>query len=601
VNAHPSAEQLVAWLDGELPFLRRSRVDRHVRECRECRDRVAGFEATVAATRQLLLAAGERDRIDTARARWKFRESLVEFEPRATPRRIAPLWACLAATVALAAVLITGLRHTPPVASPVDDRTSLAGIESIETAGYRSAVREERFDVELTGNAARPPLRREFRVWSAPARSAYAVRGTDRSGVVRLALYATDGKPGRLPLYQAIGEANGDLDRLEAAFWSWVQRQVWEPVSLAREVEEFSSHDGVQLKVERRGDTAVWHAEQRQGRRAAMRLETGPGGMPHAMEISWGSRTVRITRVGRTDYPSFDAVAAHFRPDAPHRSAIQPAAPAITSPEIEPAAPSAVELRAAEVEALGVLHRLHLCVSDEIRAIRSARQVGISGIVPTGDRRAQLLLLFDALPGKNRFQYDLRIAPEPPSDSSPPSPATTMRKSKLHPAPGEKWLGERLHLDGAGSHRELLGAMNRLVEEAVDLSSHGWALRHLAERFPAGFEQDLPAEARQLLHTMAEDHAIAIQSQISSIQTVFGGRTEASAGVPAGSWQEVGLELHRMAEKSSAALLALFAATDAGDGVPAGSAVIGSTENDLRKLAESAGRLRGGIRAASLR
>ena len=97
---HPPAAQLLAWLDGELPFLRRMRVDRHMRECAQCRASVAGLEATIGSVRQLLLEADGKDALEVAHARWQFRQAAADLESKPAARRRLPLYAVAAAGLA---------------------------------------------------------------------------------------------------------------------------------------------------------------------------------------------------------------------------------------------------------------------------------------------------------------------------------------------------------------------------------------------------------------------------------------------------------------------------------------------------------------------
>ena len=620
---HPAVEQLVAWLDGELPFLRRSLIDRHVRDCGECRERVAGLEATVGAVRQSILRDEAQDRVEIACARWRFREAVRELEPQSSPGRRTALLATLAvAAGVLVAVWFANPRRQAP---PANQPAALARLESAENAGYGSAVREERFQAEIAV-PGRGPARREVRIWSAPQRKEFAARVSDSAGNVRFAVYASAnrpelvyspgkglaavGKPGRrISLLRAVENA-ADLETLESAFWTWVRRQVWEPVSLARETAEFASLEGVRLSVERRGGATMWRAQRGDAQATTIQLEVGPDGAPRSMDLWWGPaeqrRTIRISRMGRLNYPDFQAAAVYFRPESPAQArllppvTIDPPAPPVLPPVEEPL-PDPAALRAAKVQAFGLLHRLRLCVSDEVRVVQGERAVEVSGIVANEDRRSQLLVLFGGLPDSRLLRLDLRIAPDGASARLPE--VAGIRSGKIVPAPGEKWLRERLHVGDAATHRELLDAMNRLVQGALAISSDGWALRLLAEHFPEGFERDLPEPERRLLRRIAEDHAIALQSQIASVTGALGYPATAWTGTvePAATpWQSVAARLQASAEKSSSTLLRFFAA----GGEVAAPAVLTASEAsaleaDLRLLAGSTGSLRNDIRTAA--
>ncbi|MBI4909418.1 MAG: zf-HC2 domain-containing protein [Acidobacteria bacterium] len=597
-GAHPEPEQLVAWLDGELPFLRRSRVDRHLRDCRVCRAQVASLESTVGDVRQSIMKADERHKLDAARARWQFREAIRNEEQHFHSTQRTSLFLVLVATAAAFLLVYLALpesRH--PL--PVNNAAALAGIESLENAGYASAIREDRFEAEISSSAA-TPVRREFRVWSAPAQRAYAVRGHDPSGTVRLAVYAPATRnPAhvRPALYRAVSDAPSHLDALESAFWTWLRQQVWEPVSFARETAEFASREGVRLTVEKRGNITVWRAEQTAGHAATMQLEIGPDRMPHSMLLSWGGAnarsSIRITRLGRVNHSDFQSVAAHFRPDVPRsrpplESAVEPVVTAVVPVDT---LPHPLKLRAAEVQAVGVLHRIQACVTGELQVVRTDRAIVISGIVATEDRRLQLHAMFDPLSVRNLIEFDLRTPPA--TITAPPGPHTPARNAKSHPAPGEKWLRHHLKVTDEASHRKMLEAMNRLVDSALTLSSDGWALHNLAERFPEESARELAEPERRLLRAIAEDHAAAIHSHTASVAAMLGD-TAVPATVPASttSWQAVAVSLHAATEKTSADLLRMFAASAEFDDTSAVAGnEIAAIREDLHRLLDSAMRL----------
>ena len=98
-----------------------------------------------------------------------------------------------------------------------------------------------------------------------------------------------------------------------------------------------------------------------------------------------------------------------------------------------------------------------------------------------------------------------------------------------------------------------------------------------------------------MLQSMADDHAIAIQSQTSSMQTVLDGNGNpqpVAAAEASDPWQSIALEMQTLTEKASLEVLGLFAATDTDEVSPAIAAAIGETARDLQRLTEFAGRLR---------
>jgi hypothetical protein len=613
---------LIAWLDGELPFLARTHVDREVRDCRECRSRVADLETTIRLIRQEVLGAGPDERMEIARARWRFRERARELESGLTFRKRyrVPLFAGVAAVavaVALAFLQHAGVRSKP--VPRVDARRVLLGVRSAENANFESAVREEHFEVEIGGGQSGPLVRRQWKVWSAPGRSAYAMRGRDVSGALHFALFASRAgqkllyhpETGLRPmhesrhavaLYQAISGAGPDVDSVEAAFWKWVRGQTWKPVSLAGEVADFSSEGGVKLAVAGTTGGLVLRAERTTGGgQMSMTLAIGSDQRPRWVEVSWHiageQRTMRISREDRVDYADFITAAAYFRPersltDVPGR---------VSRPRVVIAAaevPTSSELPVAEVQAMAVLHRLGLCVTDELQIVRTSNRIQVSGVVTSETLRSQLLALFNGIPAQSLINFRLQTVADVPTGTVL-LPAAWTNRPNSGPAPGENWLRAYLRVGGAATERDLFDVMNRIVRGAEELSTHGWALRRLAERFPPESEKELPQAEQVLLESMAQDHAGAIQSSTALLRKVLGHAGEPTETVeirqPAKPWQHVAFALGTAADHARNTLLTLFAASEKpAPNLDAGGvgAALDETERNLSSLGEAAGELR---------
>lgn len=604
MTAHPSSEQLLAWLDGELPFLRRTLVDRHIRACPQCRRQVASLESTIGSLRQLMLDQDRPARLQVDRARWRFRQAVAaEKASRASSRRRLPLW--LAAAASLLVVSALAVRFYPTPARP--PQPALASLVQAETAGFSSSVREERFELTLSSPSA-PPVSRRFRLWSAPARRSFALRASDLDGSLRFAAFTAenDPKPSTAPgaLFAAVS-ASSNLAQLETAFWQWLRNQLWEPVSLAREAATFANSTGATLTVNQNGGSTLWRITQPGALHSTLSLELGSDRLPRSIEIAWGDgparRTLRVTRLERIEYSSYHAAAPFFRPDPTPAPAIRqlprPSPSLADSIPAEPPTPAA--LRAAEVQALSVLHRLRLCSTDEVHVRLTPHSIEVAALLPSTDRAAQLRLLLEDLPAHRLIALRLLSSPPPPALTPARSPHNEETVTSS-PAPGEKWLATRV----PGSRLTLLDSMNRLVQGALALSSDGWALRHLADRFPAAAEADLPPAERRLLQAMLHDHSLALQQHCTTLRRLLGqppASTPEPPLDPSLPWQPAALELQSLAESSSAALLRLFASSGSTSSPSATGFELDLTSQRLTLASSAALRLQREALAASVR
>jgi hypothetical protein len=132
---HYSDATLLAWQDGELPAWRRGRIQKHLRECWNCRSRLGRLEEQIRRLSEMAAEAPPSDAGWAAAARGRFRASQAEFEREFRPRfrerflprlRWKPALAALAAAAALASVGVQSVRSRveetvpgpPPAALP---------------------------------------------------------------------------------------------------------------------------------------------------------------------------------------------------------------------------------------------------------------------------------------------------------------------------------------------------------------------------------------------------------------------------------------------------------------------------------------------------
>jgi hypothetical protein len=220
------------------------------------------------------------------------------------------------------------------------------------------------------------------------------------------------------------------------------------------------------------------------------------------------------------------------------------------------------DLDIVEVEVWSLLHRARLCLGGGIHLRRTAERVEVSGLLPTEDRKNQLLALLLGVGRQDLLRVDLRnVAEVPPAGGTPVEHRGTVPSE----APAEAWLRAHMRVGDAATQREMFDVMNAIVTNAGGLMAESWALRRLAERYPVEAERDLPETARIELRVIAEDHAMAADSSIAAIAELLRPlgislppRRPSMSG--AGDWQSAALALQGRAAQDAGVLLSLFTA-----------------------------------------
>ena len=571
---HPDTPRLLAWIDRELSLWRSWHVGRHVKRCWQCRTRVSELEAAIGGVAQRLQPA-ELSSVELAKARWRFREAAAELEASLAPARQQRPPALLLAGAAAALCFAVFSWRTAPVSAPEQPsaRGLLNAALSAETPPPRGTVREERFTVEYS--AGRGPLaRRELRLLSSPKRNAWTARWSTEDGELRNAVFASESQEysrqdGLRPaVFRRSGEYKGLLDYaasdVEGMILQWIRSQVWQPVSLAREVSEFCNRTGAVLRLSIDGTAVLWTAESStSGVRIVVHLEAVRGGAPTVLRVSWqsGNRsgTIRIKRESRREYDDVRLAAALLYPSiaAPQQAKVEPMPRNGISVPPEPAIPLS-ELLAAEVSVLHALHRARLCTTDAVRVSRLPDAIEVSGSFAGEDTTDRTAALLAGIP-----HVRLRLATINANDVAPLEIAVTTIDRQARPAAAEAWLRSRLGVGVRSSEREMFNTMNAVVRDAEDLLSDSWALLKLSERFPPEVETEMDAETRSRLRKLADDHIVTISVQVAAIDGRLAlQQTDQEVDGAVTVWQTSARSLHASARKTAEMLLSLFAGGD---------------------------------------
>lgn len=218
--------------------------------------------------------------------------------------------------------------------------------------------------------------------------------------------------------------------------------------------------------------------------------------------------------------------------------------PVEPSPERLPAgrapghATAAADLDSIEIQARYALHRQQADLGEETQIERTTNAVIVRGLVSSDQRRAELRAALAHLPG---VRIELETAEEAAGRQAGAiaSAAESPHGAPRQPAALQKALAERF------PDQEARDAFVLATIECSQRSlSHGFALRKLAERYPATAAAALPEEAQRQLAAMLGDHRRAMQASVQELferlAPLTGPVPQAAAGdALARPWQEV--------------------------------------------------------------
>lgn len=218
--------------------------------------------------------------------------------------------------------------------------------------------------------------------------------------------------------------------------------------------------------------------------------------------------------------------------------------PSEPAPERQPASrvpghsTADADLDSLEIQARYALHQQQADLGEETQVERTAGTVIVRGLVASDRRRAELRAALAHLQG---VRIELETAEEAAGRQARAiaSAAESPQSEQRQPPALQMSLAERFP-DQEARDAFVLAT----IECSQRTLSHGFALRKLAERYPAAAVTALPEESRRQLVTMLGDHRLAMQT---SVQELFDrlapltGPVPQAAGTdaPARPWQEV--------------------------------------------------------------
>jgi hypothetical protein len=519
-SAHPEEGLLLRLLDGELAARKARQVRRHLEACWQCRAELESFEATVAECvryRKQVLAGF----LPEAPNPWQPLDrgfDRVDAELAAAPLwkrlpRLAPAWQWGVAVLAAAALLVAAI-------------VQLGRTPSVQAASL--------LEKAVAAASAHP----------APVRT-IGIRL--RSGLTMR--HTVGGAAGNwLPLPPDIETAfqaahYDSADPLSArAFQSWRD-------SLPQKTDEVETEPAPENPHQPCYQIRTQAAE---GELASVTLLLRIADLaPVESKFEFRDRNwIEFTQVMEPP-PQPDGFAVATTHEAPLRPVV-PSRPAALTPRSSASISD-------ELQVVTLLHRIGADLGDPVEVSLTDGKVLVSGAGVSPERQRQVHELLDGAANVEvRFSEPeaALIMPSAPAPATGGDTANVGIQTRL-----EKQLGGRAAFERFSTH---------VLDGNEAAMSHAYALRSVAERFPAGNEESLAAPDRAQLHQLARDHVAALETQVRVMESALapvlaglGGKAVKAASAPAADaqWQKAAEDTFRASRRLEVLLSVLLGVT----------------------------------------
>jgi hypothetical protein len=171
----------------------------------------------------------------------------------------------------------------------------------------------------------------------------------------------------------------------------------------------------------------------------------------------------------------------------------------------EPAAPQATV--GDELQAVAALHQLGADLGDPVEVAREGSHIVVSGTGLSTARQREIRDRVNSLPNTVvRFSDSTAAAPQEPLADAPVTNPSTASHANQHR------LEEQL-----GGHVQFESFSSQLLDRNDAAMTRVYALRRLAQQFPADLESQLKADERRLLKNLAREHIQALGREVRNI------------------------------------------------------------------------------------
>jgi hypothetical protein len=195
-----------------------------------------------------------------------------------------------------------------------------------------------------------------------------------------------------------------------------------------------------------------------------------------------------------------------------------------------------------ELQVLAALHRIGADLGDPVEVKISEGRVLVSGMGIPSERQKQIR---SALAGMSNVAVQFADPSATPALAEPQAPASA---GTANAPPGKVQARIEQQLGGRAEFERFSTQMLDATESAM---SRTYALRALAQRFSAQYETALPTTDREVLRSLAGEHAAALVSQVAALQHAIGpvlagiGAPPRTAEAGAANWQSAADDLFR--------------------------------------------------------
>ncbi len=558
-SRHPTDEELLAYVDGELKWIERRRVRKHLQSCWECRNQTRKIEAAIAEFVNLRTdwaesrAAGPRT--DPLSFQTRLEQLEAEHRPSVSWRsrmaragRFAGRWAprtALAAAALAGAWVWLGTSRVESV-SAAELLQRAAATERSQAAGIDQPVIHRELEVRRV-----PPRGRErtarLEYWLDTRRDRTRLSGAAGFWGELDQVFQANRMAGTAPLTVEAYEAWRSAAKPEDEVVTPVERPDGVALLALHGTSSGTGADNEILEHELVVRAADWHPVQQ-----TLRVRRDPG------IVEYQFTEILFDVVPLSALPS--DIFSH--PGEPGK-ALREAVVSGLSRSTRSAAPAGG--RGLEIKVRYQLHLVDACRQDlvTIRFEPPAR-IHVSGVVDTLARREELLSALEQLERSDAVRIDIRSVEEASSaaelfqaleglelNRNPQGRKTAL---EIPPGPGpllplvEEAFGDRLPKPDLGRRSRRIASV--CLAATSDAVLENAILKGLADRYGGPTMERLSPPSRRLVALMVRDHAEALDGKLRRLDRWLApllppGRAAAtvdSAGVPGGDWAALARE-----------------------------------------------------------
>ena len=195
-----------------------------------------------------------------------------------------------------------------------------------------------------------------------------------------------------------------------------------------------------------------------------------------------------------------------------------------------------------EVEVLGLLHRAGADLGEQVIVIRTREgQLRVEGLVDTEQRKAQLVRALESVRSNPAVRIEISTVAEAvkrqSAAKSSPESIVVERQEVARSITADSDLRRYFSAKGVTADQvdqEVTRLTNRIVNRSVQVMTHAWAIKRLAERFTPEQLNALAPDARAKWLAIVRPHAHSVRQETASLrlelQPVFPSAASAAGG-----------------------------------------------------------------------